>query len=181
MNTGLKLLALAIAIAVTLALSAGAAVPSQADETSPHGSGSGSSDDTETEGQVVGMNTLATPPLVRIGNIDGVVTLYFANVDAIAMTGLRFGDYISVVGTKLNETEFRVDTVRVDQPVSINGSTPVQGTPIVPGGYPQTTAPGTYPQTTAPGTYPQTTAPTPYPQPTSLSTSTGGTQNAPPR
>jgi hypothetical protein len=79
-----------------------------------------SADDTETEGQVVAINSLAPRAMVRIGNVDGTVTLYFKDATALASSTVRFGDYISIVGRKLNELEYEVETLRVDARAATN-------------------------------------------------------------
>ena len=107
----LPVLVAALAVAPSDATSmAWADEPGQAE--SP--SSSGTANDWEIEGQVIGMNTLAPRPLVQVANLDGTVIVYFTSVEAIVTAGIRYGDYISVIGRKLSEVEFEADTARVD-------------------------------------------------------------------
>ena len=93
-----------------------------------HDSGAGSTDETQTEGQVIGINTLAPRPFVQIGNVDGTVALYFADPTAIATSAVHYGDYISIIGQKVNENEYLVETVRVDVRAPVNNSPSLVGT-----------------------------------------------------
>jgi hypothetical protein len=118
MRPGFHLQLLFLALLVALALtplgtpSPARAAPAGQEGASP--SSSGAPGDAELEGQVIGINTLAPRPLVQLANLDGTVSVYFASVDAIVTAGIRYGDYLSVIGRKLNEFEFEADIARVD-------------------------------------------------------------------
>jgi hypothetical protein len=84
--------------------------------------GSGSSDEVQTDGNVIGMNTLVKPPIIKIANLDGLVTLYIRNPDEIVRNGVKVGDYISIIGQKINAFEFNVDIIQVDKRFASSGS-----------------------------------------------------------
>jgi hypothetical protein len=82
-------------------------------------------------GQVIGINTAATPPLIQLAGPSGTLIAYFASIDAIAQSGLRFGDTIVVRGQRLSAGEVMVSSITATSPgaAMASPSVPGAGTP----------------------------------------------------
>src|SRR5689334_527666 len=75
-------------------------------ETEDRGAAQSSGD--QVAGRVIGINTAATPPLIQLGGTGAMQTAYFATVEALSRSGLRFGDSVLVRGQRLSDREIMV-------------------------------------------------------------------------
>ncbi|MCC7104068.1 MAG: hypothetical protein IT307_02915 [Chloroflexi bacterium] len=73
---------------------------------------------------MIGFNTFALPPILQIGNLNGVITLYVRSVEVISTSGVRFGSYVTAFGHRVNDHEFQVTSLRVDRPPLPPGPSP---------------------------------------------------------
>jgi hypothetical protein len=85
----------------------------------------------QVDGQVVGINSFAQPPIVQIASLEGVLTLRFRTHDHLAQSGLHYGDYVTATGRRLSAQELDVESVRVDSrmPVPQTTSDAADGSP----------------------------------------------------
>jgi hypothetical protein len=71
-------------------------------------------DDHMMTGQVLEINSLASPPRMKIANVDGVVTVTMLTTDLIVKNSVRLGDHVTLVGEKISEVEFECQEMSVD-------------------------------------------------------------------
>lgn len=66
-------------------------------------------------GQVVEINTLADPPQLIVGTVDGLAVVRVLKTDEIARNGVQLGDYVEATGNKVNEELFDADELSVSE------------------------------------------------------------------
>ncbi|MFN8636317.1 MAG: hypothetical protein U0893_20910 [Chloroflexota bacterium] len=94
-----------------------ASVAQEKDKDRPKGKNEGNDDDADhrTSGQVLEINTLKDPPELVLASVDGLTTVRVLKTDEIAINGVRLGDYIEVIGEKIDETLWEATELSVSE------------------------------------------------------------------
>jgi hypothetical protein len=66
-------------------------------------------------GQVIEIDTLADPPQLIVGSVDGLTVVRVLKTDEIARNDVHLGDYIEASGNKVNEQLFDADELTVSE------------------------------------------------------------------
>jgi hypothetical protein len=85
------------------------------DKKDNHNKGDDEDQDHVTEGQVIGINTLADPPELTLGAVDGAMLVRVMKTDEIALNGVKLCYYIRIEGEKIHEYLFEATKISVEE------------------------------------------------------------------